>query len=336
MARPLLAFASLGLLLAPALAAAQGAGGTTPPAGGAPAGGAPAGGAPAGDDGKTVDLPEDDTTVADPSGMQENPDAPPGTTTGIAVVAPPPPPEAPKGFPIEDALRPITLPALMSEAGLDFRNNIDPYDGNATLRGRFGITRQWQIGLEYTVGGFFDDLDTAEDKVKFNTGKSLGLDVTYLVRSWLGVRVALPFYMDPFAMGVTIGAPMKFRLGKKFAFGGMGDFLSIKIHNFVPSTTDERVNDVNTYLVDSNSATSDGSLRFSGFATYQAKPNIAVGGMVGWVYEDFDDTEVPYSLHVKAQYSTSNKLDFGGVFGFGDLSDARNSIQLNVYGQLRI
>jgi len=292
----------------------------------------------AGDEGgKQVDLPEDDTPSADPSGVEENPDAPRGGV-GIDVTATPPPPppdRGRKGYPIEETLRPITLPALMSEAGFDLRNNIKPYDGNTTLRGRFGITRQWQIGLEYTVGGFFNDIG-GQDKGKFNTGKSIGLDVTYGLFSFLGIRAALPFYLSPFAMGFTIGAPLKFHVTDKFAFGGMGDFLTFKIHNFVPSTIDERINDGNSYLVDSGTKTSRGSLNFSGYAIYQAKPNIAIGGDIGFVYEDFNDTDVPYSLHARGQYSTSNKLDFGAVFGFGDLADVKNSVQLNLYAQLRI
>jgi hypothetical protein len=289
-------------------------------------------------DGKEVDLPEDSAPSADPSGVNENPDAPHGVT-GIDVIAPPPPPpEKPrKGYPIEDTLRPITLPALMSEAGLDVRNNIRPYATNTTLRGRFGITRQWQIGLEYNIGGFYDDPGTVADtKVKFNTGKSIGLDVTYLLFSWMGLRAALPFYLDPFAMGITLGAPMKFHITDKFAFGGFGDFLSIKFAKFVPSTNNELFNEINALAADSGSVESRGSIQVSGFATYQMKPNIAIGGDLGIHFEDFSDRDVPYSLRFRGQYSTSNKLDFGGAFGFGDLGDVGHSVLLNLYAQLRI
>jgi hypothetical protein len=292
---------------------------------------------PTGEGGTQVDLPEDDTPSTDPTGVNENPDAPKGPTAGVDAaveIKAAPPPER-KGYPIEETLRPITLPALMSEAGLDVRNYLSPYDGNTTLRGRFGITRKIQIGLEYNIGGFFDDIG-GEDKVKFNTGKSIGLDVTYSVFNWLAVRMALPFYLDPFAMGVTLGAPMKFRIGDRFAFGGGGDFLTISIKNFVPSTTDERLNDANTYLVDSGSRTSDGAITFSGFATFQAKPNIAVGGDVSLTYDDFSDVNTPLSLRGRAQYSVSNKLDFGGALGFGDVAEWRDTVLLNLWAQLRI
>jgi hypothetical protein len=293
-----------------------------------------------GDGGTAVDMPEDDTPSADPSGVNENPDAPKGPVVDVDKTAtvnpetPAPKPER-KGYPIEETLRPITLPALMSEAGIDVRNYIKPYDGNTTLRGRFGITKKIQIGLEYTIGGFFDDVG-GEDKVKFNTGKSIGLDLTYSVFDWLGVRMGLPFYLDPFAMGVTLGAPLKFRIGDRFAFGGMGDFLTIRITKFVPSTTDERMNDLNSYNVDSGTATSKGSLNFTGFATWQWKPNVAIGGEFGLLYDDFNDINTPFSLRARAQYSTSNKLDFGALFGFGDVANWKDTVLLNLYAQLRI
>ena len=294
-----------------------------------------------GDGGTAVDLPEDDTPSTDPTGVNENPDAPrdthgPAEIDAAAGIAKPAPPPERKGYPIEEVLRPITLPALMSEAGIDVRNFIKPYDGNTTLRGRFGITKQIQIGLTYNIGGIFDDADMSSDSKKFNTGKSIGLDVTYSVFSWLGVRVTLPFYLSPFAMGATIGVPLKFRIGDRFAFGGGTDFISFKIHNFVPSLVDERINNFNAAAVDSGTGISKGSLFFTGFAQWQWKPNLVVGGDFGLLYDDFNDVNTPFSLRALAQYSTSKKLDFGGALGFGDIANWRDTVLLNLYAQLRI
>lgn len=294
----------------------------------------------AGDGGTAVDMPEDDTPSTDPTGVNENPDAAkpdaPNEIDANANTAPPKPKITRKDFPIEETLRPITLPALMSEAGLDVRNYIKPYDGNTTLRGRFGITRQIQIGLTYNIGGFFDDADMASTKTKFNTGKSIGLDVTYAVTNFLAVRVTLPFYLSPFAMGATIGVPLKFHIGDRFAFGGGTDFISFKIHNFVPSLVDERMNDANAAFVDSGTKTADGALFFTGFAEWQWKPNLVVGGDFGLLYPDFSDADTPFSLRALVQYSTSNKLDFGGALGFGDIANWRDTVLLNLYAQLRI
>jgi hypothetical protein len=221
---------------------------------------------------------------------------------------------------------------MMSEAGIDVRNNIDPYIGNSTLRGRFGITRQIQVGLEYNIGGFYDQ----GDGVKFNTGKSIGIDVTYLIKDFVGARIALPFYLDPFAMGVTLGAPMKFRIGDKLAIGGFNDLLSITIVEFVPSTTNEAYNEVRAMAVDTGSSQPAGNFRLSAYGLYQQSPKLAFGGEMAITLEDFSDSDIPYSLLGKLQYSTSNKLDFGALAGFNDLSDASKSITLNIYAQLRI
>ena len=303
---------------------------------------APAGGeAPPPAEGGTEVEPVEDTSVADPSGMEENPDAPKsgvgggldaGGVADVGSGAPPPKQVTRKGFPIEEVARPITLPAMMSEAGLDLRNNIDPFIGNQTLRGRFGITRQIQIGLEYNIGGLYDQ----GDGTKFNTGKSIGLDVTYLIKDWLGARMALPFYLDPFAMGVTLGAPMKFRVTEKLAIGGFHDLLSITIKEFVPSTTNEAYNEFQAMNVGTGSSLPAGNFRLSAYALFQQSPKLAIGGELAITLEDFKDSDIPYSLLGKLQYSISNKLDFGALAGFNDLSDASKSITVNVYGQVRI
>jgi hypothetical protein len=291
--------------------------------------------------GTAVEL-EDDTPSADPSGTAENPGAPTSPNTDAPIDAPPPPPPMKKsGYPIEEVQRPITLPTFMSEVALDMRTGVappnSPVDAEPTLRGRFGITRQWQIGLEYGIGGFYDDNATdMMDKVEFNTGKSLGFDVTYQALSWVGARVAVPMYLDPFAIGATFGAPLKFRLGPKFAFGGMHDFLSIKFHNFMPSTTSERENEANAGLVATNTGTAAGALRFSTFGVYQAKPNLALGGQLGITLADFSSQDSIYTLRGTLQHSPMKKLDLGAALGFGDLTDARNSFQVNLFAQFRI
>ena len=310
------------------------------PGGGGGAGGG-AGGGGGGDAGKPVDMPEDNT-VADPSGMEENPGKPTGaltakideTPTGVVVTAPPPKVREP--YPIEEVWRPLTLPRLMSEAGFDVRDNIDPFIANTTLRGRFGITKKIQVGLEYTIGGFYDDDGAGDGGVRFNTGKAIGLDLTYGIFGWLAARMAVPMYFSPYSIGVTLGAPMKFHIGEKFAFGGFNDFISITIRHFTPSTTSEFYNEGLAGQVNTGGMLPAGAIRLSGFAVYQAKTNLAIGGRFGVAWEDFKDSDALYGVWGTLQYSTSKKLDFGGQAGLGDLSDARNSIQVNLFAQMRI
>jgi len=94
----------------------------------APAKDEPAGSAaPAGEgggSGSAVDMPED-TPPSDMNGTDENPDAPHDISKpAVTVVAPTPTRAA--GYPIEEALRPITLPANMSEVSIAPHANVSP------------------------------------------------------------------------------------------------------------------------------------------------------------------------------------------------------------------
>src|SRR5687767_12375654 len=71
---------------------------------------APAPGTPAPAEGSAVQ-PIEDAPPSDMEGKDENPDAPRGTE--VVVVGPTVKVEKPTGYPIEEALRPITLPANM-------------------------------------------------------------------------------------------------------------------------------------------------------------------------------------------------------------------------------
>src|SRR5262249_38732522 len=149
--------------------------------------------------GKAVEMSDDDKPSADPTGREENPNTPhvgmDTETTEVHTGAPPP---RPTGYPTQEGLRPITLPQNMPEVALDLRSAFDHTDAGATLRARYGITGQWQIGLVYDVGGVFKD--TAMADAKLNTGKAASLEGSYLVTDWVAVHVRLPIYMQPFAM----------------------------------------------------------------------------------------------------------------------------------------
>jgi len=128
--------------------------------------------------------------------------------------------------------RPITLPANMSEIslGLNFRWSRRPAPRrSAPLRHHPpGPAR-----LTYVVGGLYDDPGTVAEKTKFHPGKAVGLDVTVLMQEWIGLKIGVPVYIDPVAIALTLGAPMKFRFGDgKLALGGLDDLVNIRIYRF--------------------------------------------------------------------------------------------------------
>ncbi len=284
----------------------------------APAAGSGSAAPAAGSDaGSAVQMAED-PPPSDMEGINENPDAPKGTdtTTAVVVIAPV---KKKSGYPIEESQRPITLPQNMSEISLAPHAQVSPYAGADALRARYGITRQVQLGLTYLLGGVFDDAKTVEDKVGFHPGKAVGLDVTVLLQDWLAVKVGVPVYIDPVAVGLTLGAPMKFIFTEKFALGGMDELLTFKLRKFAPSFYQEAAN--NAYAAAApNTITSKGSLRPTVFGQYQQAPKLVLYGRFGFNLEDFEGNGSTAFIRAGFNYTPRRYLDLGLSLGFDDLS----------------
>lgn len=290
---------------------------------------APADGSAAGSDaGSAVQMAED-PPPSDMEGTNENPDAPKlvgEEKTGISVV---PSVTKKSGYPIEEVFRPITLPANMSEIGIAPHAQVSPYAGADALRARYGITRQVQLGLTYLLAGIFADKNFVAGSsagTKVHPGKAVGLDVTILVQNWIGIKVGVPVYIDPVAVGLNLGAPLKFVFGEKFALGGLDDLLSIRLSKFAPSFYQEATNVQNAKLVENNSVLSKGFLRFSAYGVYQHKPQLAIIGRLGVTMNDFSTTKSDGGgglitfLRAGFQYTVKKRVDLGFSLGFDDLA----------------
>jgi len=322
---------SLGRLI-PVVSAVVFSGGVALAQGTAPAGGAPA--APAAGEGSgSAVAPIEDTPPSDMEGTSEDPDAPRGGDETQVTPTGPTGPKKKSGYPIEESQRPITLPQNMLEVSLNPHFMASPYVGGDTLRARFGITPQVQLGLNYVIGGVYSknlaDLDAGK---KFHVGKTAGIDVTVLVTNWLGVRAGLPVYFDPFAMSFAAGAPIKF-IFDKFSLGGFDDVLNIQITKFAPRYDYELFNEAAALGVDNNTEQSRGVLRFSGYGAYQQAPNLAIVGRVG-VQSDLGAgggtsgggstsvSETTTFIKAGVQFTPKKWIDVGALAGFEDLSRA--------------
>ena len=265
---------------------------------------------------------------ADMEGTSEDPDAPKTGSGADAVTVAVPEKLKTVGYPIEEVLRPITLPANTSEISFGMTFPLDPFNGTMVLRARYGITRQVQLGLTYVVAGVYDDPGTkGTDKIAFHPGKAVGVDVTILLQEWIGIRVGVPVYIDPVAVAVQLGAPMKFRFADgKLALGGLDDLLTFRIKEFPPSLTNERFNALGAAQKDSGSVQSKGSFRVSAYAVYQQSPKMALIGRVGLALEDFSGTRSVSgggsTTYIRAgfQYSPKKMIDVGLSLGWDDLS----------------
>lgn len=290
---------------------------------------APAGGTADGADGAAV-APIEDSPPADMEGRDENPDAPKGIDTDVAVTVAPTVVK-PAGYPIEEALRPITLPQSMAEVSISPHAVVKPFSGTDALRARYGITKQVQLGLTYVYGGIYDDPTTVKRSYGFHVGKAAGLDVTVLLTNWLGVKVGVPVYFDPVATSFQAGAPMKFIFGSKLAVGGLDDVLNIRITKFAPRLDFEQANAIAADNENNRTVQSRGQIRFAGYVQYQQTPMLALigragvesdlgGGAEGALGTDGSSGTRTF-IHARAQYTPKPNLDVGGGLGFEDLAD---------------
>jgi hypothetical protein len=280
--------------------------------------------------GSAVQMTED-APPADMNGTDENPDAPRDVFNTPTVTKTAPAPTRPTGYPIEEALRPITLPANMSEVSIVPHAEVSPVSTSDALRARYGITSRVQLGLTYLWGGFYDDPATNQMKTAFHPGKAVGLDVTVLLQNWLAVRVGVPVYIDPVAFGLQLGAPMKFTFGNKFALGGLDDLLLIKISKFAPTFYYEHENAQNAYFVTANNTTTpDGHLRVSAYGIYNHTPQLAIIGRAGVdsilgssggsaAGTQGTSTSATF-VRAGFQYSPRKYFDVGASVGFEDLA----------------
>ncbi|MBK9032931.1 MAG: hypothetical protein IPL61_16935 [Myxococcales bacterium] len=276
------------------------------------------------DAGGETELDDDPLPSSDgDTGAEENPDAP--RVMGEAADAGPKTPAVRQtGYPLEEVLRPITLPDFTSELRLEAAMYPSPFDLETGLRARYGITRRAQLGVRYAIGGLYDDGKKMPAKVGWNTGKAVELNFSFLVTDWIAPRIALPMYVDPFTIGMTLGAPVKFRFGSKFAIVGFEEVVGFKFQKkkFLPTLDSERTNEGIVGGLATSTINSDGFIRLDFGAVYQLQPNLALTGRFGINFDDFSTRgDTGSSLRVQAQYTPKRRIDLIGLMGFDRLDD---------------
>ncbi|HUQ04861.1 MAG TPA: hypothetical protein VM261_20305 [Kofleriaceae bacterium] len=287
--------------------------------------------------GSEVELDEDPApATGDETGSEEDPDAPLIGSEPVET-GPTAPAQKKTGYPIAEVDRPITLPDFTSEVRFDLRLFPDPLDAELGLRARYGITRQAQVGVRYNIGGFYNDGKPAgDDKATFNTGKAVALEFQYLVQEWVAPRVTIPMYVDPFAIGMTLGAQMKFKIIDKLAIVGFEDVVGFKLSDkFVPDLESERTNEAYADNLTTSGFNPDGYLKFDFGVVYQLKPNMAVTGRLGTTFNDFSDEDAPTSLRVNVQLTPKKMIDVIGQMGLSALDDT-NTFSLGAALAVRI
>jgi len=219
----------------------------------------------------------------DMQGTSETPEDP--KIIGLEA-SPEPIPQAakPTGYPTEEALRPLTLPTNLFEISIAPHLQVSPLAGSDALRARYGITSNIQLGLTYLYAGLYDQqqLDPGvSSKYELHGGKAFGIDATVRIREWIAVKAGVPMYVNPFAVSLALGVPLKFSFAGKYAVGGLDDLLDIRLYRFAPSFYQELINASGALGVSNHTQQSRGHLRFSAYGIYQHSPLLAFIGRVG-------------------------------------------------------
>jgi hypothetical protein len=269
------------------------------------------------DDEEPMELEADHMTPASrpvPAGASETPTAPdaavgmeqPAVETTTAEQS-----ARPETYPIAVALRPITLYSGMFEVGAGAAMYPSPAAFTTTLRGRYGITDQVEVGLRYAALGV-DEGGTV-------MGKAMAVDVVVEITEWAAAQLSVPVLLEPFAMGFTLGAPLKFRFGDSFALFFGGDLFSYRIKDFVPSVVDPRINAGRTDDVATGTLVSSGNLRLIGGAIYQLEPHMSLSGDFGIAVEFADNEKTDVPLGATFSYTFADLLDLSGRLGFDNI-----------------
>lgn len=254
-----------------------------------------------------------------PQGAGETPEAPPEFDA-----KPPDDPAAARpvrtGYPLELALRPLTLDAGMAEVTSDTALYPSPVRATERLRVRYGITDRVEFGLRYTIG------TVAEEG--FTAGKTVAVDTQVRILDWLSVQLALPVLLDPFAMGVVLGAPMKIDILDKAAVFFGRDLVSVRLDGFVPVIEDPLSTEALVQQRDTNTILPRGDIRLLGGLIYQIEPDLALTAELGVVARDFGLSNAGVPMSITLTFARSAQVDLGARLGFDDLSQDADSFNL--------
>lgn len=295
----------------------------------APAGDAPSGGEKTDDTALPPGVAATPGSPDAPTGSEENPDAPitdfdRPVEAEVARAAP-----VADDYPIERALRPITLPRRMTEVTLDAPNSFNPYVQSGLLGVHHGITNRIQAGLRYGTGTLFDG--------EYFTGKTVAVDGEFQIFHWLSAQLAVPFMFDPTSVGVTVGAPMKFTVQGRLRFDLFRDLVTFKVNRFAPSVWDAAANDALVLADATNTVLPDGEINANAAASWQLQPHMSIEGRFGVKARDFEfQSDSPTLFDLGLIYSSTNKIDIGGRMGFADLNHTDSTFGLWLLAAVRI
>jgi hypothetical protein len=233
-----------------------------------------------------------------------------------------------EGYPTRVIERPLTLPGGTSEIEFALPVLVDPYAFGATLRGTYAITSDVQVGLRYGLGAVTED--------GFNVGKAVSLDTQYRFTKNISAQASIPMFLDPFAVGLVLGAPMKFTFFDSFSLLVGEDLVAIKLYEFLPSIDNASQNSAFIDNLADNTITPLWIGKASVRGIYQWSEKMALDAQFGFQFDDISDTATTTLLNVGLLHVHNKNLDFGARMGATSLSDFVDTFGLSIFADYRI
>ncbi len=207
-----------------------------------------------------------------------------------------------ESYPTKYIDRPLTLPSQMVEVEFHTPLTFNPWSVGANLKLDYGITEKVEVGLLYGMGTYHKDS-------KFEAGKAVGIQTRVGITEDISVEATIPMLFDPFAMSLTIGAPMRFRLNDKLALYLGHDLLSFKISKFMPLVFDPVGNAGLATQADIGTALPSSALTLNLGAGYQLTNSSALRGQISVYAPEFDIDASLYGLSLD-YLSTGQRFDW--------------------------
>lgn len=251
-------------------------------------------------------------------------------------------------YPIEVVKRPLTLTAMQGQVSLEATfagaddlllprtgtgsdNKADSPVFTQVLRGAFGVTQDLQVGVTYGIG--MERLSPAEGDKGFVEGRAFSLDAGYtIIPGWLAAQLSVPFYVSPFAMGVTVGAPFRVVIREKNAIFGGHDLVQIRLKEFPVDPADVAYNTRVREAVEKPVA----NLNINLGALHEFKPNLTGSLQLGYRMIDMSSADAPVSLLLGLIWSKDARFDLGFQAGVLRLDDFGGSFTATVMGAYRL
>jgi hypothetical protein len=234
-------------------------------------------------------------------------------------------------YPLEVIRRPMTLAEGQLQVGLDVPFVIGGPSLTQVLRGSYGIDQDLEIGLTYGFGL------TVLSPTSYEAGKAFSLDGAYtVVPGILAAQLRLGFNAQPFALGVSAGAPFRFTIGGRWAVFGGHDLVQVRVVKFPVDAGDPAYNVGTIAWLDAGGSEPVANVNVNLGGLYQARPDVAVYMTFGTVYRHRFTKSAAHPIFVGATWARSQVFDLGARVGIGDASAAGDTFTFALYGAYRL